>query len=109
MNELKIISLQKTTMFILFNLMIMIAGMAVNNDRRLKAMVSTTNLLAEKVNNLEGRIDLHEGKATLIDAQLCILKEEALSDIDLALDLTRACVRAHNQKVKDALANQETD
>ena len=51
--------------------------------------------MSEKIENLEGRIGMAEGKAILTPGRSCILDEQVLSDEALALKMTQACLRAY--------------
>ena len=56
-------------------------------------------LVNTRLEQIEGRIMLHDGKAVLTNGELCIIKNEALADENLAIQLVRACVHAHKQQV----------
>jgi len=60
---------------------------------------SSFKLVSTELHNMEGRISLQEGKAVLTNGDVCIIKNEALLDEELALNLTRACVLAYQDKV----------
>lgn len=53
-------------------------------------------LVNTRLNSIEGRIQLHDGKATLTAGSTCIIHEAALLDEELAIQLTRACVQANS-------------
>lgn len=62
------------------------------------ALVSVVDHLGQKIEDLEGRISLTEGKAILTPGRSCILDEQTLSDESLAFQMTRACLRAYDEK-----------
>lgn len=54
--------------------------------------------IRQDINNLEGRIALHEGKAQLLTDDMCIISNEGLKNEELAKDLARACVQSYKLK-----------
>lgn len=54
--------------------------------------------MSEKIEDLEGRISLTEGKAILTPGRSCILDEQSLSSESLAFQMTRACLRAYTEQ-----------
>ena len=58
-------------------------------------VLKRVNYLGQKIEDLEGRISLTEGKAILTPGRSCILDEQSLSDESLAFQMTRACLRAY--------------
>ena len=60
--------------------------------------LNSVTQMSEKIEDLEGRISLTEGKAILTPGRSCILDEQSLSDESLAFQMTRACLRAYNEQ-----------
>jgi len=63
---------------------------------------SSFKLVNAELQDLEGRISLSNGKAVLTNGDVCIIKNEALLDEELALQLTTACVRAYQERLEDS-------
>lgn len=63
--------------------------------------IATNNyrLINSELESIEGRILLHDGKAVLTNGEVCIIKNEALLDEELAVQLVRACVKAYQEEV----------
>ena len=62
---------------------------------RLKNEYQSAAMYTARLENLEGRIALSERKAYLTSGKSCILNEEVLNDESLAIQMTRACLRAY--------------
>ena len=61
----------------------------------------------KSVRDLEGRIGLTEGKAILTPGRSCILDEQSLADESLALQMTRACLRAYGEETSKVISENE--
>ena len=83
---------------VLLFLAIIIFGLVITEQghRIEKALAHQETILA----SLEGRIALHEGKATLTNGDVCIIHGEGLEDPDLAYQLVNACMTA--KQMRDA-------
>jgi hypothetical protein len=72
--------------------------MTVFGSMTLMSVWAKVDHLSQKIEDLEGRISLTEGKAILTPGRSCILDEQTLSDESLAFQMTRACLRAYDEK-----------
>jgi hypothetical protein len=61
-----------------------------------KYVTKPLNLLAAQVEDLEGKISLHQGKALLTTGRTCVLNESAFETEDLVIMLARACYQQYH-------------
>lgn len=54
--------------------------------------------LQSRLEEVEGKIMLHDGKAVLTNGQVCMITSETLADEELSIQLVRACVKAHREQ-----------
>lgn len=54
--------------------------------------------LDSRLEEIESKIMLHDGKAVLTNGQVCIITSETLADEQLSIQLVRACVKAHREQ-----------
>ncbi len=54
--------------------------------------------LKDKIEQVEARIQLHDGQAQLLPGSACIIGSASLEDEELAVNLVRACVREHSRR-----------
>jgi hypothetical protein len=47
---------------------------------------------------IEGKIMLHDGKATMTGGRTCIIGQEALVDTELTIQLATACAKAYQEQ-----------
>ena len=64
-------------------------------EARLQNEYQSAAIYTARLENIEGRIALTERKAYLTSGKSCILNEEVLNDESLAIQMTRACLRAY--------------
>jgi hypothetical protein len=64
-------------------------------EAKLQNEYQSAAMYTARLENLEGRIALTERKAYLTSGKSCILNEEVLNDESLAIQMTRACLRAY--------------
>ena len=78
--------------FIIKIFVAVIVGLVLTN----KYVTAPLGALTAQIEDLEGKISLHQGKALLTTGRTCVLNEDAFETEELTIRLARACYQQYH-------------